>query len=189
MLPPVGSGRRSSRRTSALGRDAESPAGRGRARQPLDQQRFVGRGHRDSARRPEQRALLVGDRREIAQPLGVLDVDVEHDRDVGPRDPAELGDLPRLARAALEHGRAVRGIECQQRHRHADPVVEVAGGDQRLAEERAHRGGGERLRGGLAGGAADGEHRQRAARRLAVDEGAGEVAERDQGVVGLDART
>ncbi len=185
---PLASTVRPATTRSQVGAPAEGELLGAGPRQPGAQQRVVAVGDRHPARREEQSRLFVGDRRERAELLGVLEIDVDHHGDGRTRDPAELGDLARNARSALEHDRPVLRGEGEEGHRHADPVVQVPGRHQGLAEECPHRRGGERLGRGLAGGAADREDGERAAAGLAIDEMPGEVAQRHQRVGNLDAR-
>ena len=125
----------------------------------------------------EHLALGAGDAGEVAESLEVLVAGVRDQRDRGPRERGERGDLARVIRAHLDHRMAVRGLEPQQRQRHADVVVEVAAGGERRSrageDRRQHLLGGR-----LAVAAADAEHECVAA----CAPGGGERGERRLGV-------
>ena len=113
--------------------------------------------------RREHLALGAGDAGKVAETLEVLVAGVGDERDRGLRERGERGDLARVIGAHLDHRVAVRGLEAEQRQRHADVVVEVAAGRERRA--RAGEDRREQFLGGrLAVAAADAEH-QRAGSR------------------------
>ena len=91
----------------------------------------------------------------------MFEVHVEHHRDVGLDDRGEPRDLAARVGAAFDDHRAMRIGEHQQRHRHADEIVEIAERGKRRAENRARERGGDFLGGGFAGRAADRDERNR----------------------------
>ena len=110
----------------------------------------------------EQLALGARDAGEVAEALEVFVAGIRDQRDRRLRECGERGDLARVIRAHLDHGMPVRGLEPQQRQRHADVVVEVAAGRERRAragEDRRQQF----LGGRLAVAAADAEHEGAAA--------------------------
>ena len=101
-----------------------------------EQQRLRGAGDRNACGVVQLR-LFVRDALQRAQPFGMLDVDVEYEGDVGRDDLREAGDLAALIGAAFEDGRAMSVGEREDGHRHADEIVEIAGGRENIAEQRA----------------------------------------------------
>ena len=117
----------------------------------------------------------------------MFEIDVEDHRDVRLDDLRELRNFAARVGAAFEDGRAMLAGESENRHRHADQVVEIAGRGKRRAEERASGGGGEFLGGGLADCAADCDQREGASGARAHEMAAREPSERIEGIVNLDA--
>ena len=182
----AGRGRRA-RRDSHVGRRVGAEGhDLGAARDALHHQALLGAGHHRAARGGEQRGLFVGDFLEAAQPLAVLDVDVEHGGDVGLDDSRQTHNLAARVGAALQHGGAMALGEREDRHRHADKIVEIARRGQRFTEERAHHGCAELLGAGLADRAADRDACERMRRAHAPQMMAREIAKGGERVVDFD---
>ena len=60
---------------------------------------------------------------------------------VGPRELREVADLAQMVHAHLDHRVAVLVAQAQQRERHADVVVEIAGGGEHRVVARLPRAG------------------------------------------------
>ena len=94
----------------------------------------------------------------------------------------ERGDLARMVHAELDHRGAVGGAQAEQGQRHADMVVEVAGGRMGgVAEPGAQQRGGHLGDGGLAVAAGDGDQLA----FMAPAPGGGERLQRGQRIVDL----
>ena len=122
--------------------------------------RLVGRCDRIVRGSREQRGFFVGDIVERAETFAMFEIDVEDHRDVGLDDLRELRNFAARVGAAFEHGRAMLAGECENRHRHADQIVEIAGRRERRSEDARDDGGGQFLGGGLADRAADRDQRK-----------------------------
>jgi hypothetical protein len=94
----------------------------------------------------------------------VLALRVVDQRHRGLRDARQHGDLARVVHAQFDDRGLVRCAQLQDRQRHADVVVQVAGRRVRRVAERGTQDGRDHLRdGGLAVAAGDRDHRAREA--------------------------
>ena len=159
---PFGSNLAAHFRGAVVGRGAhaEGEHARGRERAPERRELVV---RVDDGGRPLGEAgdhLALGARHAFEAPeaLEVLGAGIGDEANRGTRDVDQGRDLARVIGAHLHHRKAVRGLEAQQRQRHADVVVEIAARGEtaaRLSEDR----GGHFLRGGLAVAAGDPDQR------------------------------
>ncbi len=141
-----------------------------------------------NARGSEQIRLLVGDAFERAETLGMFDIHIEDEGDVGSDDGSQAGDFAALVGAAFEHGSAMRSGQGEDGHGDADEVVEITGCGKNVAEERASHGGGQFLGGGFAGGPADRDGGQGTQCAHALQMKSRERSKRGQRIVNLEAR-
>ena len=86
----------------------------------------------------EYLALGGGDIVQAAKALQVCRHGVEQQRDTGPAELTQPGDIARLCRAHLNHREFDTGFQREQGQRHADFIVEVALGSQGPAALRQH---------------------------------------------------
>jgi len=102
--------------------------------------RIVGVEHRAAVRREgaHQRRFLGAHAVERAEELGVRVRDRRDDRDGGPRERGQRGDLARMRAAELENDRLVFGRETQERQRKPPLVVEAAAGLQHVPASAQH---------------------------------------------------
>ena len=130
-------------------------------RNPRQDHRFVGRGDRAMGGGGKQGGFLVGDLLERAETLAVFEIDVQDHRHIGPNDLRQFWNFAARVGAAFENSRAMLFGKRENRHRHADQIVQIAGSGERGSEQGANGGCGEFLGGGLAGRAADCDQRKR----------------------------
>ena len=178
-----GGGRRTRRDSHVGGRVGAEGYDLGAARNARHHQALLGAGHHRAARGAEQRGLFVGNFFQTAQPFAVLDVDVEHGGDVGLHDSRETHNFTARVGTAFQHGGAMALAEREDRHRHADQVVEVSRRRQRFAEERTHHRGAKLLGAGFADRAADRDAGERTRRARAPQVMARQIAKRGERVV------
>jgi hypothetical protein len=152
--------------------------------------RIVGVEDGDAARGQAGKDLTLGQCHILhrAEALEVRAQGIVHQRHGGCRQARQVVDLAAVAHAHLDHRRAMRVTQPEQRQRQADLVVEVAArGQHRLriaAEVRAQDRGAHFLDRGLAVAAGDAEQRN----RKAGTPGGGQLAQRQARVVHHDQR-
>ena len=156
-------------------------------RNPRQHHRLIGGCDRITIGSREQRGFFVGDIVERAETFAVLEIDVKDHRDVGLDDLRELRNFAARVGAAFEDGRAMLAGECENSHRHADQIVQIAWCRERGSEHRANDGSGEFLGGGLADCAADCDERKRARCTRPHEMTLREQAKRGESIVNLDA--
>ncbi len=84
--------------------------------------------------------LFVADGFFAAEMFQMRPADIGDHRQVGARGFAEHADLARMVGAHFQHGKAMGTPQLKQRQRHADMIVEIAFGGERLARTAQHRG-------------------------------------------------
>ncbi len=148
-------------------------------------QRVVGVEHGGAVRRQglDQLALGRGDGGLGAEHAEVGDADVEHDPDLGARQPRQRGDVAGGAGAHLDHQRLGARLQPRQGQRQADLVVERGGVGDRGEPGRQH-GGQQVLGRRLAGRPGHADH----VRPRACPHRGAEGTQGGQRVVDLDAR-
>ena len=125
--------------------------------------RVVGREHGDAfgRQRVNHARVFERDRFDGRHEFLMLALGVVHHGDRRRGDFREQRGFARMVHAQFDHRQLMRGVQTEQRERHADLVVEVAGGRQ--ARVLAERGGEDRrdhfLDRGLAVAARDGDER------------------------------
>jgi hypothetical protein len=120
---------------------------------------------------------------EIAETLEMLGAGVGDEADRRTRETHQLGHLADAIGADLDHGASMRRLQAQERHRHADMIVEVAVGRHARTPARENRRR-HFLGGGLAVATADaddGNRERRTPRRGQPLQGDERVGHRDLG--------
>ena len=150
---------------------------------PIAREGIVGVDHRDAvlAQALIDFALGPGDGLVRAQLPDVGGAGIVHQRHRGGREPREIGDLPEMIHAHLDHRVAVVAAQAQEHERNADVVVQVPGRGQHsvIAPCRPQAARHHLLHCGLAVAAGDRHQTDLEARAPA----GGEPAEPDAGVV------